>query len=323
MRSKSNKIALFSVFSFTEQPCDDNSVESIIETNKSIGDCSDDICDKNQQKTLTVNQPTQISIGTVSTGNVEQQYQQSHIHQQASNIILIRGARTENGQIILQNGHELLSLLNSGAVNISNNDDEKGSAQQQSILLQNSRIQSAVLSTSKQLTNDSGKFVIQSGIKNSNQIIDTNALSGSGIKNNVTNTVFLHSSNVIKKKTTVASALSAAAAQATAVNNSTSTIPEGSIILQQRLNKNGTSDGPILLQTLKRLDKSQSILLFRNAQTTNTANCTLSTTNSINTRQQITVVGNKSDEKSDTKTKSISSNTPLGTGMYKKKLLYF
>lgn len=306
------------------QSSDDNSVESIIDANKSIGDSSDDACDLNQQKAISLSQPTQISIGTVSA---DQQYQTAHVQQQASNIILIRGARTENGQIILQNGHELLSLLNSGAVNITNGDDEKqasGASQTPSILLQNSRIKTAatVVNTTKQISNDPNKYVIQSGsLKNANQIIDASALGGNGIKNSATatNTVLLHSTKALKKGSAVSGTV---AATSSAVNNTTTTtttIPEGSIILQQRLNKNGTSDGPILLQTLKRLDKSQSILLFRNAQTTGTTNCTLTAAAAANSvgNQQITVVGNnKDDDKTDAKAKSkpISPNIPLGAG---------
>lgn len=92
--------------------------------------------------------------------------------QQASNIILIRGARAENGQIILQNGHELLSLLNSGTVSISSGDDEKLTCgtSTSSIFLQSSRIKTSttntIVTTPKQTSNDSNKFVIQSTLKN-------------------------------------------------------------------------------------------------------------------------------------------------------------
>lgn len=243
--------------------------------------------------------------------------------QQPSNIILIRGARTENGQIILQNGHELLSLLNSGAVSISStaSDDDKtifstSTTQSSSILLHRKAAYNSV--ASKQTSNELNKFVLQSALKSTNiatgnQIIDANSVSGNGIKSSST---LLHSSQALKNLTT-----SNATSSVTA-----NTIPEGSIILQQRLNKNGTHDGPILLQTLKRIDKSPSILLFRNNPNagTGTSTCTLTTaTQNIVKKtavgQQITVVASKDDDRIDAKHKNKTNqlNVPLGAGKYK------
>lgn len=81
--------------------------------------------------------------------------------------------------------------------------------------------------------------------------------------------------------------------------------------------------GPILLQTLKRLDKSQSILLFRNTQTTGTTTCTLTTAspNIVKTTSvgnHIAVIANKDDDKMESKpkTKTVSMNVPLGAGKY-------
>lgn len=181
---------------------------------------------------------------------------------------MIRGARTENGQIILQNGHELLSLLNSGTVSISNSDDIKTTGgtptSSPSILLQNSRIKTTMVSntmttTPKHTSNESTsqKYVIQSAtLKNAslttNQIIDANTLSGNGVKNQTSTTnpatVLLHSTQALKKNIATTSnasgtvtSLNSIASTATTTTTAT-TIPEGSIILQQRLNKNGTND---------------------------------------------------------------------------------
>lgn len=57
------------------QPSEENGIESIIDTTKQIGDGSTDGCDINQQITAT-NQPTQLSIATVSAANIETQHQQ-------------------------------------------------------------------------------------------------------------------------------------------------------------------------------------------------------------------------------------------------------
>lgn len=244
-----------------------------------------------------------------------QQQQQQH----SSNIILIRGARTENGQIILQNGHELLSLLNSGAVSISSNaDDDKNTCNtstSSSILLH--RKASTFDSVGSKLTsNEANKFMLQSALKNtSNSIIDASSLGGNGVKNSA----LLYPSQGTKTTTTSnVTTLSSVATTATSTG-----IPEGSIILQQRLSKNGKNDRPILLQTLKRIDKSPSFLLFRNNLNagTGTTTCTFTAanTNVVKTTSicnQITMVGSKDDDKSETKLKNKPnlSNIPLGTG---------
>lgn len=230
---------------------------------------------------------------------------QSH---QPSNIILIRGARTENGQIILQNGHDLLNLLNSGAVSIaaSSEDDKRtcNTSNSPSILLHR-KAASLSRSTTPKLSTESNKFVIQSTLKNpatitSSQIADAAAAA---TLNGGNGNALLHSMQTLKNPTAPVS-----------TPPGTTNIPEGSIIFQQRLNKNGSNDGPILLQTLKRIDKSPSILLFRN-NTTSMNNQNIVKTKSIN--NQITVVANSKDnEKTESKLKAkfTPSNVPLGAG---------
>lgn len=180
---------------------------------------------------------------------------------QHSNIILVRGARTENGQIILQNSHELLSLLN---------DDDKP------ILLQHQRIKT-------KSGPETGAILFQPAIKTTT-IDSPIILQTQAIKKNVIG----------------------AASETT-----------GSIFLQQRFSKAGGSDGgPILLQTLKRLDKTQPILVFRSASSTAT---TTATTTSIKTQQQqsqhiqISVKNEDSEEMSESQPHK-HGNIPLGTG---------
>ncbi|XP_055619380.1 calmodulin-binding transcription activator 1 isoform X3 [Toxorhynchites rutilus septentrionalis] len=143
---------------------------------------------------------------------------------QHSNIILVRGSRSENGQIILQNTHELLSLLS---------DEDKP------ILLQHQRLKAKAAPEVTTATNAGNTILFQPAIK-------SNAVDG---------TILLQSSDGIKK---------------TAIGQE-----GGPIFLQQRLNKNGSTDGPILLRTLKRIDKSQSILVIRNATTTASASAAI------------------------------------------------
>lgn len=52
-------------------PSEENNIESIIDTNKSIGDSSGDACDISSQPSTAANQQAQLSIATVSTANIE------------------------------------------------------------------------------------------------------------------------------------------------------------------------------------------------------------------------------------------------------------
>lgn len=238
---------------------------------------------------ITQHQQLQSTVTTLTTQSHHNQQQsiiQLPAHQQQQllqqphgNIILVRGSRNENGQIILQNSQELLNLLN---------DEDKPP-----ILLQHPRFKANKQSSSE------GAIFLQPAVKNSQ------------LEGHHHGTVLLQSATV-KKSTN---------------------LPEGSIIVQQRLNKNGTADGPILLQTLKRLDKSQSILVFRNPNNTSTATAiTTNTTNTTTSNRTIKhiVASDDIDDKLEAQLpvakppappKSI--NTPLGSGKYIFCVMYF
>lgn len=202
---------------------------------------------------------------------------------QHGNIILVRGARTENGQIILQNSQELLNLFS---------DDDKP------IILQSPRFKTA------KTTATEGTILLQSALKGTH-IID----AGGGAATHATSGGAVLLQSALKKGTG---------------------LPEGSIIVQQRLNKNGTSDGPILLQTLKRLDKSPSILVFRNpnaASSSATATLTAAAKAALSQRTLVTMAkAEEPDDKTDivvaaaanaataTAPAKVSANVPLGTG---------
>lgn len=211
---------------------------------------------KSQPQTL---HPQQLSLASIAGQT------------QHGNIILVRGARTENGQIILQNSHELLNLFS---------DDDKP------IILQSPRL--------KAKTPSEGTILLQSALKGAH-IID----ASSAASLNSGGAVLLQST--MKKGTT---------------------LPEGSIIVQQRLNKNG-SEGPILLQTLKRLDKSPSILVIRNpnAMATSSAAATV-TKAALGQRTVVAVTKEEPEDKVDIATtiinsaKIVSANVPLGSGEY-------
>lgn len=241
-----NKFIFFSCY-FPGPTSEENSDTVSNETSRNASVCSSDKQAKESHDGTS--QKTMVPIQQQSQIATTQSLPQHH-----NNIILVRGARNENGQIILQNSHELLNLLN---------DEDKP------ILLQHPRFK-----TSKQQSD--GSILLQPTLKGSH-------IDGS---------VLLQSASV-KKSTT---------------------LPEGSIIVQQRLNKNGTADGPILLQTLKRLDKSQSILVFRNANGS-TSSATLTSNSSTSRIKHVS--DDAEEKKSDPIPVPKAINIPLGSGEYK------
>lgn len=237
---------------FTGPPSDETTAEST---------------DAPKTELVQLNGATQKTIVTMQQHKQQQQQQQATIQpQQHSNIILVRGTRNENGQIVLQNSHELLNLLN----------DEDSP-----LLLQHPRIKAKPQRPSETT------YMLQPALRATGNQLD--------------GTVLLQSTTTVKKG---------------------NTLPEGSIIVQQRMNKNGTADGPILLQTLKRLDKSQSILVFRNPNSTSTASTI--TTNTSTSRIKTTAaaiedITDKSEKHQKPSTATPTSkplNTPLGSGKY-------
>lgn len=266
-----------------------------------------------------------LSLATVTaTGNDQQTM--TATPPQHSNIILIRGARTENGQIILQNSQELLNLLNgTGTVSISCEDEKP-------IQLSHSGFKTTTTTTTTTAATKSSKdafghsLFVQSPIRpntsTAHQIVEMKSTSSGGqtiVRLPPTNTM----AGTTKKS-----------------NQTINAMPEGSIFLQQRLNKNATTDVPILLQTLKRFDKSQSILLFRNAQsttstlTTSAATAVKTTTattnnnhitvlNTANAKENTNSSSSSSGSSSTSTNKIVSSNIPLGTGKFKSMLFLY
>lgn len=307
---------LFVYFHFgAGQPSDDSNLDGAILCNgtndgdiESMTDASDIDFSSSHLSLATLaapcnDQPTTMTTAPTSTP-------------QHSNIILIRGARTENGQIILQNSQELLHLLNgAGTVNISCEDEK---------LIQlppHSGFKATTTTATKSTNNTIGaghSIFVQSPMRTNaspHQIVDIKTTSTCG-----QTIVRLPSSNTVAGTTKKS-------------NQTVNAIPEGSIFLQQRLNKNGATDVPILLQTLKRMDNSPSILLFRNAQTTSST-LTSSTATIKTTTATATTATNNANAKENTSgsssggvtsastNKTVSSNIPLGTGEFNSTLFF-
>lgn len=218
----------------------------------------------------------------------------------AGNFILVRAARSESGQLILQNGHELLSLLNADAASL-----DPDNSSHKSIVLQ-----AATTSATLHHRGGGGLKVTgggRGGVTDSTNSIavqptTTTILKGTTLDGHSSggSTIFLQAGTNVKKGTLTA---------------------DGSIILQQRLKTSGGSDsggGPILLQTLKRLDKTPSILVIRNTGSAipaatatpvaSTSKIKLATArNHGDDRKEVVVVDNNVVDKRP-------SNIPLGSG---------
>lgn len=218
----------------------------------------------------------------------------SNTHHQ-SNFILVRAARSDSGQLILQNGHELLTLLNENALSHATGQDSDSS---KPIVLQHPRL--------KARNTDSTNSIAVQPISIKNNSSDTPSTSAG-------QTILLQSGTTVKKGTLTS---------------------DGSIILQQtRLTATKTgsgndTSGPILLQTLKRLDKTPSILVIRNAGSTATATVVPTTSKTVQTKtltrvtqhhhhshhQQEMIVTEGRERSVERASKQ--TNVPLGSGKY-------
>lgn len=222
-----------------------------------------------------------------------------------SNFILVRAARSDSGQLILQNGHELLTLLNESAAAAA---AAAGDDNNKPIVIQQRSIKGRGNSGSN--LNESTNSIAVHHQSHSVTRDTSSTASGSG----GSQTILLQSGTGGMKKLTSADG--------------------SSIILQQtRLatSKSGSSDansGPILLQTLKRLDKTPSILVIRNAGGNTTASTSKMVSAQVKTvprlaqqqqqQETVTVITSEGRERSvERVSNSKQANIPLGSGKYK------
>lgn len=206
-----------------------------------------------------------------------------------NNIILLRGAQSDSGHIILQNGQELLQLLN-GEAKVGGGGGgltTSGTTSGKTIILQSPRIkQQAATEANKNVKNrimlhqaaaldhhqhhlqpDSGSNLsLSSGGQSMDGgetiLLQTNGLSGKRISATTLSdgSILLHPRMMDSFATTTTTTAPTGASTASTAIGTTS--------------GGNSSDGPILLQTLKRFDKS--IFVLRNsgpgtATTTKTA----------------------------------------------------
>lgn len=208
----------------------------------------------------TNNNVTRIKIGETT--------QQTTATNAGNNIILLRGAQADGGHIILQNGQELLQLLNG--------ETKSGTtATGKTIILQSPRIKQANTESSRNVKNRI--LLHQTGSTTTTLSVDQSSIdkaegtSNLSLMDSAAETILLQTNGLSGKRI------------------SATTLSDGSILLHPRMVDSYTAntattpgsmslsttatagqsngEGPILLQTLKRFDKS--IFVLRNsAQTT-------------------------------------------------------
>nr|XP_017003299.2 LOW QUALITY PROTEIN: uncharacterized protein LOC108061543 [Drosophila takahashii] len=199
--------------------------------------------------TTTTLRAAKLKIGAMQQQKQQQQQnQQQHPTANGSNIILLRGTRNENGQIIIQNKQDILSLL---------------SEQQQ----QQEKSHSATAITLNQLptaTTVARKTIVQSSSGTTNSTISIVASSSN--KEASSNTILLQTPINASQLESVLKAQ-----ERCKPSNATQTkLVERPFMLKHATRSLSTesncdSKSPFVLQTLKRLEKSQSILVIRNS----------------------------------------------------------
>ncbi|XP_060659142.1 uncharacterized protein LOC132793325 isoform X3 [Drosophila nasuta] len=185
---------------------------------------------------------------------LQQQQQQK---QSASNIILLRGTRNENGQIIIQNNQDILSLL---------------SEQQQQQQQQQDKATAITLNQLPTTTTVARKTIVQT--TSSNSINSSSSISIVASSGKESNTILLQTpinasqlESVLKAQNTATTKLN---------GNVSNKLIERPFMLKHASRSlssesNCDSKSPFVLQTLKRLEKSQSILVIRNSTTTSSS----------------------------------------------------
>ncbi|KAH8407574.1 hypothetical protein KR222_007190, partial [Zaprionus bogoriensis] len=189
----------------------------------------------------------------------QQQQQQQQKQQQAGagsgNIILLRGTRNENGQIIIQNKQDILSLL---------------SEQQQQQQQQQDKATAITLNQLPTATTVARKTIVQATA--------TAASPGSGSGTSSISIVSSGSgkeSNTILLQTPINASQLESVLKAQAPAAAKPKLIERPFMLKhasRSLSSESPCDSksPFVLQTLKRLEKSQSILVIRNSTTSAT-----------------------------------------------------
>ncbi|XP_039148549.1 uncharacterized protein LOC6733719 isoform X7 [Drosophila simulans] len=190
----------------------------------------------------------------------QQQQQQQHQATSGGNIILLRGTRNENGQIIIQNKQDILSLL---------------SEQQQQQQQEKSHSSTAItLNQLPTATTVARKTIVQgsSGSGSSSSSSTISIVANSNNKEASSNTILLQTPINASQLESVLKAQE----RSKQANATQTKMVERPFMLKHATRSlssesNCDSKSPFVLQTLKRLEKSQSILVIRNSTASSSA----------------------------------------------------
>ncbi|XP_046809797.1 calmodulin-binding transcription activator 1 isoform X2 [Lucilia cuprina] len=256
-------------------------------------------------------QQQQLTNQTVSQSSLQFQLQTQPTHHQqhlGNNIIVVRGSRNEHGEIVIQNKQDIFTFLSEHHQQ-QQQQQQQLQQQQQQLQQQNEKATVATLTQLPSTTTVARKTSISLiannvGIGNSgttsSSLSSSSSSSSSTAATNTAVTIPKETNTILLQTPINASQLETVLLQSGQLKKSNSTVTSGterpflfknaSRSLSTDSNRFGTvtaatgdDKGPFVLQTLKRLEKSQSILVIRNSSssaTTSGANSTSSLSNS-------------------------------------------
>ncbi|XP_034126445.1 uncharacterized protein LOC117582536 isoform X3 [Drosophila guanche] len=223
--------------------------------------------------TTTSATSTKATARTLKIGAMQQKQLQPPNGVNTSNIILLRGTRNENGQIIIQNKQDILTLLNE-----QQQQQQQDKAAQASTAITLNQLPTTTTVARKTIVQSSGSTTSTSSTISIVASSSSSSTSSAGVgKDTVSNTILLQTPINASQ---LESVLKAQERTKQANGNQTKLIERPFLLkhASRSLSSESNGDGksPFVLQTLKRLEKSQSILVIRNSTSGSTSSMTVS-----------------------------------------------
>ncbi|XP_033248075.1 uncharacterized protein LOC117185691 isoform X2 [Drosophila miranda] len=216
---------------------------------------------------------TKATTRTLKIGAMQQKQLQPPNGVNASNIILLRGTRNENGQIIIQNKQDILTLLNEQ----QQHQEKAAQAAQASTAITLNQLPTTTTVARKTIVQSSGSSTTSTSSTIS-IVASSSSSSGVGGKDAVSNTILLQTPINASQ---LESVLKAQERTKQANGTAQTKLIERPFLLKHATRSlssesNCDSKSPFVLQTLKRLEKSQSILVIRNSTSGSTSSMAVS-----------------------------------------------
>ncbi|XP_033252730.1 uncharacterized protein LOC108158726 isoform X6 [Drosophila miranda] len=224
-----------------------------------------------ESTTTATAKTTKATTRTLKVGAMQQKKLQSPNGVNASNIILLRGTRNENGQIIIQNKQDILTLLNE-------QQQHQEKAAQASTAITLNQLPTTTTVARETIVQSSGSSTTSTSSTISIVASSGSRSSGVGGKDAVSNTILLQTPINASQ---LESVLKAQERTKQANGTAQTKLIERPFLLKHATRSlssecNCDSKSPFVLQTLKRLEKSQSILVIRNSTSGSTSSMAVS-----------------------------------------------